>query len=298
MNTTKMLIPSNKVRDIERYCHAELDKMYGAGEVTMFVRMLFEAFLGWGPVRLLTSKEETVNQSDLLRFHWAVEDLKRHRPIQYIIGWTEFCGCRIAVDESTLIPRPETEEIVNRIHERLSDKAPQRVVDFCTGSGCIAIALAKRWPDADVFGVDISEPALQKARENALQNHVAVQFVQADILKDTDWREVLPHPCDLIVSNPPYVMEQERDAMQRNVLDWEPETALFVPDTEPLVFYKSLAKTGKMLLAPGGTFVAEINERLGNETLHLIKAAGFEGEVEKDFRGKARTVWAKKRLAF
>jgi len=147
MNTTDMHIPSNKGRDIERDFHTELAGLYPDSEITMFVRMLFEAFLGWSLTDLLLRRDDTVNQSDLLRFHWAVEDLKQWRPIQHIVGWSEFCGCRIDVDQSTLIPRPETEEIVDwtikNISNLTSATTPFKALDLCTGSGCIAIALAK-----------------------------------------------------------------------------------------------------------------------------------------------------------
>ena len=137
MNTTNLHIPSNKVRDIERYFITELRDIYAEGEIRMFVRMLFEAYLGWSQTELLLRREETVNQSDLLRFHWAVEDLKRHRPIQHIIGWTELCGCRIEVTKDTLIPRPETEEIVNWTLDLLSKSkihnSKFKALDLCTG---------------------------------------------------------------------------------------------------------------------------------------------------------------------
>lgn len=294
MNTTELRFASNRVRDIERYFLDTLEGLYPEGEVRMFVRMLFEAFLGWSHAELLSRRDETVNQSDLLRFHWAAEDLKRFRPIQHIVGSCEFCGCRIEVDETTLIPRPETEEMVTRIIDHFSDKAPRRIVDLCTGSGCIAIALAKQWPEAEVWGVDVSEPALQKARKNAAGNHVKVQFLQADILKEAAWREKLPYPVDLIVSNPPYVMEQEKRVMQRNVLDWEPAEALFVPDNDALVFYHAIADTAAACLSKEGNVVVEINEQLGDETLTVFRDLRFTGNIEKDFRGNARMAWIKR----
>lgn len=292
MNTTDMKIPSNKVRDIERYICRELEGLYPDGEVRMMTRMLFEGFLGWDQVRLLTSKEETVNQSDLLRFHWAVEELKRYRPIQQIIGWTEFCGCRIAVDESTLIPRPETEEIVQRTISRLSEKRPKRVLDICTGSGCIAIALAKQWAEAEVTAIDISEKALEKARENGTANGVEIDWRRMDVLSGRGL--ALPHPFDLIISNPPYVTESERKNMQKNVLDWEPDMALFVPDDDPLRFYKTIAREARQNLATGGMVVVEINERFGQETAQIFKEKGFETEIQNDFKGKERMIIAKK----
>ena len=285
-----MHIASNRVRDIERYCHQELDELYGASEVKAMVRMLFEAFVGWDMAMLLSRREETVDQSDLLRFHWAVEDLKRWRPIQQIIGWTTFCGCRIAVDEHTLIPRPETEEIVEHILSTYGDQAPRRVADLCTGSGCITIALAKRWPEATVIAVDYSEEALTVAQRNAAENGVSVQFVRADLLSE-GWEAALPpHPFDLLVSNPPYVRDSERTAMRRNVTEYEPAMALFVPDETPLVFYESIARFAQRRLATDGMGIVEINESLGKETAAMFESAGFNAAIAEDFRGKERAV--------
>ena len=171
------------VRDILALFHEELDGLYGGSEVGVFLDMLFEAFLGWNKVRLLTSKETTVDQSDLLRFHWALEDLKKNRPIQHIIGYTDFCDCRIAVSPDVLIPRPETEEMVNWILKTFNfPLSTFNLLDLCTGSGCIAIALKKRFPAAEVTAVDVSEKALAMAKENAQANDVNINFLQADLL--------------------------------------------------------------------------------------------------------------------
>ena len=288
MNTADLRFTSNKVRDIERQFLTELSDLYPEGEVRMFVRLLFEAFLGWDQAALLARRDETVNQSDLLRFHWALEDLKRYRPIQHITGYADFCGCRIAVDENTLIPRPETEEIVERIIEQFGDKHPKRILDLCTGSGCIAIALAKRWPEAEVTAVDISEKAIAVAERNAENNNVKVNLIQTDIL-----RHPLPvprSPFSLIVSNPPYVMEKERADMQPNVLGWEPSIALFVPDNDPLLFYRAIAEIALQQLAPQGKLVVEVNEHIGKETLQLFLEKGFAGGIVKDFRGRERAL--------
>lgn len=293
MNTTEMHIPSNRVSDIERYFHSELDALYGDGEVKMFIRLLFEAFLGWSRAKLLTHRSDTVNQSDLLRFHWAAEDLKRFRPIQHIIGWTEFCGCRIEVDRNTLIPRPETEEIVTRAIGLLAAKPPHRILDLCTGSGCIAIALAKQWPEAEVWAVDISENALTVAKRNAQTNNVNVSFLQADILRSPF--SVPRSPFSLIISNPPYVMEREKRDMQRNVLDWEPPQALFVPDSDPLLFYRTIADIAADRLNAGGMLLLEINGQMGDATLQMLSAKGFAGEIHKDFQGKDRCITATRR---
>lgn len=299
MNTTNIRFRSNKVNDIERLFHEELDGKYGDGEVRMMLRLLFEAWMGWSYAELLVKRGESINQSELLRFHWALEDLKKFRPIQQIIGWTEFCGCRIGVDESTLIPRPETEEIVEKtiaMYESSEGlKRPKRVLDLCTGSGCIAIALAKAWSGVEVIGVDISARALMKARENAEKNEVRVTFSEADIMSNkfnTEHigSETLPYPFELIISNPPYVCESERREMRANVLDYEPGNALFVEDDDALCFYRRIAELSRKLLSDEGRVVVEINERLSSETLSVFEEAGFKGRFERDFRGKERMI--------
>lgn len=289
MNTRNLRFRSNRVRDILALYHEELDGMYGSGEVSAFGEMLFEAFIGWDRVRLLTSREQTVDQSDLLRFHWALEDLKRHRPIQHIIGHVDFCGCRIAVSPDVLIPRPETEEMVEWIVGS-GQWTVGSILDLCTGSGCIAISLKKAFPQAEVTAVDVSSKALAIARQNAENNGVEVHFVQADILQTHYPLPTTHYP--LIVSNPPYVMEKERAQMQPNVLDYDPALALFVPDDDPLRFYKAIAAIAKEYLAADGLLVVEINEALADETCAVFKAQGFAPKVNEDFRGKHRWIAA------
>ena len=289
MNTRNLRFRSNCVRDIIRLFHEELDELYGAGEVGVFIEMLFEAFLGWDKVRLLTSKEQTIDQSDLLRFHWALEDLKQYRPIQHITGYTDFCGCRIEVNPEVLIPRPETEEIVQWIISNI-DKEPLSILDLCTGSGCIAIALKKAFPGAETYGVDISAAALETARQNGKNNDVDVSFEKRDVL---NYKDNLTS-YDLIVSNPPYVKESEKAQMQRNVLEYDPAVALFVPDEDPLLFYKAIAKIAKGKLKEGGLLVVEINEALANETARIFREQGMVGVIHRDFRGKERWIAVKK----
>ncbi len=291
MNTRNLRFRSNRVSDIMALIHEELDPLYGSGETSVFIEMLFEAFLGWDKVRLLTSKGQTVDQSDLLRLHWALEDLKRHRPIQHIIGYTDFCGCRIAVSPDVLIPRPETEEMVNSLTPDPSSWGEgSRMLDLCTGSGCIAIALKKAFPAAEVTAVDISPAALGIARQNARNNGVNVNFVQADILDPTTHYS-LP-TTHLIVSNPPYVRESEREQMQHNVLDYDPALALFVPDDDPLRFYRAIGVIAKQHLEENGMLVVEINEALADETATLFREQGFIPTVHTDFRGKQRWISA------
>jgi release factor glutamine methyltransferase len=293
-NTTHMHIPSNRVRDIERYIRTELDELYPEGELRMFTQMLFEAYMGWSTAQLLLHRDDTINQSDLLKFHWAVEDLKQYRPIQHIIGYTDFCDCRIAVSPDVLIPRPETEEIVLRATELLNDSGANVqegiFLDLCTGSGCIAIALAKQFPKAKVYAVDISTKALDLAQKNAERNHVAVEFVQSDILQETI---ALPCPTfDLIISNPPYIQEKERCNMERNVLEYEPSLALFVPDKDPLKFYRAIGLYALQHLTYKGLLILEINEHLGSATCQLLQSIGLVTQLQQDFRGKDRSIIA------
>lgn len=286
-NTTHMHIPSNRVRDIERYFHTELAGLYPDREIGAFVDILFEAYLGWSKAQLLLHRDDTINQSDLLRFHWAAEYLKQYRPIQYIVGYTDFCGLRLHVEPGVLIPRPETEEMVNHIKQTTH---PATILDLCTGSGCIALALAAHFGDAKVVGVDISPQALAIAEANATANQLQVTFVQCDILHQ---EPPLPHSTfDLIVSNPPYVCDSERASMSPNVLDHEPSLALFVPDDDSLRFYRAIGQYASRHLSRDGVLVLEINERLGNETCLLLQQLGFATTLHRDFRDKYRSITA------
>lgn len=288
MNATDLHIPSNRVGDILRYMRTELAELYDEGEIRMFGYMLFEEYLGWDTAKLLTNKGETVNQSDLLKFHWAVEGLKQFRPIQHILGHTEFCGLDIAVNPDVLIPRPETAEMARAAAEMLEEHAMPRVLDICCGSGCIALAIKQMAPAAEVWGADISPQALELAERNAQSNGLEASFCLCDILEEAP---ALPEGTwDLIVSNPPYICEQERSEMSRNVLDYEPGIALFVSDSDPLRFYRAIGRHAASRLRSGGRLVLEINEHYGAETCHQLQELGFETELRQDFNGKDRYI--------
>ena len=290
MNTDNLRFRSNRMRDVIALMHAELDSLYGVGEVNAFVETLCEAWLGWDRVQLLVNKDSTINQSDLLRFHWALEDLRRQRPIQHIVGHVDFCGCRIEVNPSVLIPRPETEEMVRCLTLGPVPMGEGGVLDLCTGSGCIAIALKKAWPEAQVTAVDLSEEALAVARRNAERNGADVNFLKADILVPE--LSIFNSQFSIIVSNPPYVRQCERAAMRANVLDHEPAMALFVDDSDPLVFYRAIAQIASKHLTDTGLLALEINETLADETADLLRGYGFRPTVHTDFRGKERWISA------
>ena len=231
-----------------------------------------------------------LSESEMLTFHFAVKDLLKNKPIQYIIGETEFCDLKFKVNENVLIPRPETSELVYKIVERqkTKDKRQLSILDIGTGSGCIAISLAKNIHDSKVYALDISEKALDVAKENAFNNNVDVTFINDDILS---LKNKIETKFDIIVSNPPYVRELEKTEMRDNVLNWEPHNALFVSDNDPLIFYRNILEFAKNNLKQNGEIWFEINEYLGKEMTDLCKEYGFSDvEIFKDFRGKERIV--------
>lgn len=216
--------------------------------------------------------------------------INQHEPIQYILGETIFYDCVIQVTPAVLIPRPETEEIVDKIIKDHKHQSDLTIMDIGTGSGCIAIALAKELHPHKIYGIDISTEALKLARTNAVVNNVNIDFQHRDILQIPLWHE---QNIDIIVSNPPYIRESEKKDMQRNVLDYEPSLALFVPDQDPLLFYKKIADIAKHTLHPKGVLYIEINEALGEETKGLLKNKSFAKiDLFKDLNGKERFIRA------
>lgn len=294
-----MKMSSNSIRDCRRYYASQLESIYGSDEANALIMILLEHYFNIDRVKIALEPDLRLSESELLTLHFAVKELLKNRPIQYIIGETEFCGMRFFVNENVLIPRPETEEMVRLLavgHWPLAVKTDGRpsILDIGTGSGCIAISLAKLIPNSDVTAVDVSEKALEVARKNAEENGVNVHFVHDDILN--------PHvktygrasqQFDIIVSNPPYVCESEKSDMRANVLDYEPSTALFVSDNDPLVFYRKILEFAQKALKPDGEVWFEINEKFGIEMKNLCHEMGFKNaEIIRDFRGKERVVRA------
>lgn len=264
---------------------------YAETEASALARWILEEEFGFSTLELYAGKDTDFPMEKRNRLNDILVRLARFEPIQYIIGKTEFCGLTLKVSSDVLIPRPETAELVDWI---VSD-CPQsglRVLDIGTGSGCIAITLAERMVEAEVSAWDISEKALAVARENALHNNVRIAFSCMDVFNEPTATSVF----DIIVSNPPYITESERAEMERNVLDYEPETALFVPDTDPLRFYRRIAHIGNQMLKPGGKLFFEINRAYGSETAAMLKYGGYsQVEVRSDSYGNARMIKAIKR---
>jgi len=228
-----------------------------------------------------------VSEIEAIKIFEIVDELKQGKPIQYVLGETEFYNCRIKLSPATLIPRQETEELVDIIIKENAGYDGQ-IVDIGTGSGCIAIAIAKNLSGASVFGTDFSAEAIEIAKRNAEINSVKVEFISEDIFKPAKIFSIKPN---IIVSNPPYVRNSEKAFMHRNVLDYEPATALFVDDTNPLVFYEAILGIAAKILQTGGKIYFEINEALGNEMLNLLKRFGYaEIKLIMDINGKERFI--------
>jgi release factor glutamine methyltransferase len=259
-------------------------------EIRAIVRHLIESICGLSVAELMADK--AVSESDEMRLHEAVARINRHEPLQYILNEAYFFGRKFYVDGSVLIPRPETEQLVSLIIDRAERTSrAQKIIDIATGSGCIAISLDLELRVAETWGTDVSDEALVVARRNATSLNSDTNFLLHDILSN----ELPANEVAIIVSNPPYIGESEKEAMARNVLDHEPHLALFVTDSNPLVFYDAIGTRSAKSLAPGGLLAMEINERFGNEVAALMTACGFQRvELLKDISGKDRFVMARK----
>ncbi len=277
------------MQDTIQYIKTELAGIYPETETEGLIRMILEAVCGWSFTMQQIRRDEIIGYVESDKIKSIVARLKQHEPIQYILGDTYFFGLQLKVTSAVLIPRPETEELVDLIlHETVDE--PGTVLDIGTGSGCIALALKSRLKNASISGVDISENALEIARENGILNGLDVQFFQADIL---NWQKYDWPVFDVIVSNPPYVTESEKKLIHKNVLDFEPSNALFVEDTDPLLFYRTIAQFALEKLNPKGRIYFEINEKFGTETQNMLAGFGFTNiKIVTDIHGKNRFVKA------
>ena len=265
-----------------------LASQYGDQESEQFFYMLSEAYLGFSKIDIALNPNEFIAKEKEELIALTLVRLKNNEPIQYIIGDTYFYGNTFVVNEHTLIPRPETEELVDWVLKDTPNK-PIDILDIGTGSGCIAISLSQKLIKATVYAMDISEGALQTAKINAENIKVNVKFIEQDVLKESK----LFKDFDIIVSNPPYVRCSEKQAMSANVLDYEPDSALFVSDTDPLIFYYKIAELFLAQAKKTAVLYFEINEYLGAELIEGLKKIGFTSvEIRQDFRGKDRMLKA------
>lgn len=270
-----------------------LSPKYGEGEAREMARMIFENLKGWNPVEIAIRQEEPISGFIVGKVDEVVGKLLDDEPIQQIFGKADFYGMKLKVTRDTLIPRPETAELVDLIVNENQAK-DLRVLDAGTGSGCIALALSRNLPFPEVTAIDISEKALEVARENGKLLHAPVEFLNADIMQLPDGLD--GRQFDIIVSNPPYIAENEKSGMERNVLDYEPANALFVPDSDPLKFYIAILKAARgEMLAPGGHIYFEINPIYANQLKTETQNLGFKNvTLTRDTYGKLRFLSAHK----
>ena len=277
------------MKAIARQISEGLSGCYAAGEVTALTRILATELLGVSQMTYFLKDSVTLTTEQESLLDNAIERLKKQEPIQYILGYSDFCGLRFKVTQATLIPRPETSELVEWIASEATGKAS--ILDIGTGSGCIAVSLANKMPQSNVTAWDISTDALAVAAENSKANKCTVSFEQVDILA----YEPADKHFDIIVSNPPYIKENEKEAMHSNVLHWEPHTALFVPDNDPLLFYRTIAQKGLTMLRNGGRLYFEINRAHGKDTMEMLESLGYTDiELRKDFAENDRMIRAVK----
>jgi len=270
-----------------QYIQKELAELYPESEIQSLTRLIFEKIVGWNFTEQVLNKNTKISKSQFERIVKIVKRLKDYEPIQYILGETEFVGLALKVTPAVLIPRQETEELVHWIVDTNPLSSPH-ILDIGTGSGCISLALKSKIPKSKITGVDISEKAVDLAKSNSFKNSLELEFLERDVLK---WNEYTWGKYDIIVSNPPYVREQEKENMEKNVLSYEPKNALFVSDTDPLLFYRRIVELAKNCLVENGKLFFEINEFLGDEMYNLLQSNGFEKiEIKKDINSKNRMI--------
>ena len=273
-----------KLKDLLQTAQDRLTPKYGENESKWLVRTVIEHIKGWNPVDVVLRRDDDISDFIEGKVNDAVSKLLDNVPVQYIFGDTYWYGMTLKVSPAVLIPRPETEELVDMIVKD-NHAMDLKVLDVCTGSGCIAVALARNLPFAKVSAIDISADALEIARQNAITQRTKIEFYKEDALS-----MVAPGPTyDIIVSNPPYIIESEKKEMGANVLDYEPHLALFVPDDDPLKFYKAISEYAVDSLVPGGKLYFEINPMFATQLCSMLSSHGWSDiQLYPDMYGKKR----------
>jgi release factor glutamine methyltransferase len=281
-----------QLKSLQNFFQNGLIGYYPKEEINAFFYRICEQHLNYKRIDVSLKSETLITPETFEYFESLISRLLTYEPIQYILGTTSFFGLEFKVDTNVLIPRPETEELVAWILKQADSSQPLKILDIGTGSGCIAVSLAKHFPNADVYALDVSPAALEMAQYNAQQNGVQLNGIQANVL---EW-ENTELQFDIIVSNPPYVRESEKERMAPNVLEHEPHLALFVENNNPLVFYQAIVALSKQALKKQGLLYFEINEYLGQETKALFSSDDFENvQLKTDIFGKNRMMRASKR---
>ena len=287
-----MFVIENTVSAVKKYMHERLVDYYTERESSYFFKKAVCQRLKLTDAEFLLASQNRLSESDLLFFRNIVKRLQDKEPFQYIIGETWFYDLPFKIDKRALIPRPETEELVDLIIKENQNKSNLNLLDLCSGSGCIAISLAKNLKESKLIGIEFSQDAIDLSKKNALLNHVAVSFLYGNVLENLPV-EIEDKSLDIIVSNPPYIPFKDKEKMEKNVLDFEPHMALFVSDENPLVFYKSIAKHATYKLKNKGLLYFEIHEDYGSETKKMLEEIGFENVIIlQDLQGKNRFIKA------
>jgi release factor glutamine methyltransferase len=274
------------------FIRSQLQGLYPDAEIKSLSYLILEFVCRKDRQSLWLDKDKQLSSNDRHRIEEITGELRAYRPLQYITAETEFYGMLFKVDENVLIPRPETEELVEwMLASSVAFFPPFSVLDIGSGSGCIAVSLAKQLAFASVYALDVSEKALEIAKQNAIKNKVNLQFIRHDIFEDLP--DILPNQWDIIVSNPPYVTPAEKTAMSKNVLDYEPQQALFVPQDKPLLFYERIASIALSRLKKGGSLYFETSSIYGEATANSLRDKGFQSvELRKDISGRDRMIRA------
>ena len=282
-----MVVNIQTLKDIRNYLSKELNALYPEHEITSLINLILKTRFGINRLHMISFPDQAVSRDASIEINKICKELKTGKPVQYILGETSFYDCTLKVNNKTLIPRPETEELVDLIIKE-NRAFTGKIIDIGTGSGCIAIALKKNLPEAEVIGIDISTDALEMAKLNASINKVNVTFLKEDILNAESG---IISEAGIIVSNPPYVLESEKKFMNSNILDFEPHDALFVPDENPLVYYKAISVYSAGILKPRGKLYFEINEKKGLEISRLLLSLDYNDiKIIKDLNGRNRFV--------
>ena len=288
---TTVFVNSNSVNEIITYYQEKLSELYPSNEIKNITEMMFEHFMGWDKMTLRSNSKSSLSESELLLFHQALKRLSKNEPVQHITGKVEFYSLPFKVNKHALIPRPETEELVDLVIKECSGS--ETILDIGTGTGCIPISLKKQLKNTIVYGVDVSAGALAIATDNAALNSTEVTFVKEDVLQMSSIENSIKKEFDVIISNPPYITNSEKRLMNENVLTFEPHIALFIDDDDPLLFYDKIGHLAYDNLSSGGKLYFEINEHYGNQTMKLLKSIGFSDiRILKDLQNKDRIVSA------
>lgn len=290
-----MFVQTNNLNSVREYFYDRLKEGFSSSELRMMFNILMEDRLGLTASELILAKDQLLSESDLLYVRSAVKRLQANEPFQYVVGKTEFCGLELFTDARALIPRPETEELVQWIIEDHGNREGIKYLDLCAGTGCIAIALKKYLTNSDGTGMELSKGAIELSKKNDLKNLSRVKWIEGDVLDSSDYKGFDNNSFDLWVSNPPYVLNSDKTSMSENVLDYEPHMALFVEDHDPLLFYRTIAQMAQIYLKPDGAIYFEIHEEKGSDVCGLLTGLGFKNvQLKMDLQGKERMVRAKK----